>query len=383
MALRIGGKLGKWLFNFLTKRKQQVVISGEKSSVTNVTSGVPQGAVLGPILFLIYISDIGENISPMKKIYVDDTKVKKPIKNVEDVESLQLDLTKLYEWAKSNNMVFNGTKFQVVRYGQNEELKEDTLYFTEDTGDIIERFDKLRDLGVILNEEATFSDHIQHVEKKVRQKIGWVLRTFYTRNAGFMKILYKSLIVPHVDYCSQLWMPIQATQIQSIEKLQKDFLNKIPAVRELNYWEQLKQLKMISLQRRLERYTVLYVWKILEGLSPNCGIEVKMEGGRLGRTCSIPSRNSKAKASVQSMREQTFQVNGPKLFNSLPTKLRNMTKCPLEDFKLALDNYLSKIPDEPNVSGLTPGGCTAEARASNSILDQSKRIPPTGHGIGG
>ena len=75
-------------------------------------------------------------------------------------------------------------------------------------------------------------------------------------------------------------------------------------------------------------------------------------------------------------------MNGPKLFNSLPTKLRNMTKCPLEDFKLALDNYLSKIPDEPNVSGLTPGGCTAEARASNSILDQSKRIPPTGHGIG-
>ena len=78
------------------------------------------------------------------------------------------------------------------------------------TSEIIERFDKLRDLGVIMNEEATFSDHVHHVEKKVRQKIGWVLRTFYTRNAGFMKTLYKSLIVPHVDYCSQLWMPIQA-----------------------------------------------------------------------------------------------------------------------------------------------------------------------------
>ena len=83
------------------------------------------------------------------------------------------------------------------------------------------------------------------------------------------------------------------------------------------------------------------------------------------------------------MREQTFQVNGPKLFNSLPVKLRSMTKCPLDEFKLALDNYLSKIPDEPNVSGLTPGGCTAEARAFNSILDQSKRIPLTGHGMEG
>ena len=142
-----------------------------------------------------------------------------------------------------------------------------------------------------------------------------------------MKTLYKSLIVPHVDYCSQLWMPINATYIQSIERLQKDLLNKIPAVRELNSWEQLKQLKIISLHRRLERYRVLYIWKILEGLSPNCGIQLKMEGGRLGIICSVQNRNTNAKALVQSMREQTFQVNGPKLFNSLPVKPRSMTKC--------------------------------------------------------
>ena len=371
--LGIKGKLGRWLFNFLSNRKQQVMINGTKSNVTHVTSGVPQGTVLGPILFLIYVSDIGENIDAIKKIYVDDTKVKKGIKSEEDVESLQADLNKLYDWAKTNNMVFNGTKFQVVRYGYNDDLKEETLYFTEDTSEIIERFETLRDLGVILSEEATFSAHVQHVEKKVRQKIGWVLRTFYTRNAGFMKTLYKTLIVPHVDYCSQLWMPIQSTQILSIEKLQKDFLYRIPAVREMNYWEQLKHLKMISLQRRLERYRVLYIWKILEGISPNCGISVKFEGGRLGRMCKIPILNTHAKASVKTMREQTFQVNGPKLFNSLPAKIRNMTKCSLEDFKMALDSYLAKVPDEPSVSGLTPGGCTPEARASNSLLDQAKR----------
>ena len=166
--------------------------NGTKSNVTHVTSGVTQGTVLGHILFLIYVSDIGENIDAIKKIYVDDTKVKKGIKSEEDVESLQADLNKLYDWAKTNNMVFNGTKFQVVRYGYNDDLKEETLYFTEDTSEIIERFETLRDLGVILSEEATFSAHVQHVEKKVRQKIGWVLRTFYARNAGFMKTLYKT-----------------------------------------------------------------------------------------------------------------------------------------------------------------------------------------------
>ena len=188
-----------------------------------MTSGISKGTVLGPIFFLIYISDIGQNISAQKQIYVDDTKVKKGIKNEEDVESLQADLNKLYDWAKANNMVYNGTKFQVIRYGSSKEIKEDTDYFTEDTGEPIERFETLRDLGVILSEEANFKAHIQHVEKKVRRQIGWVLRTFYCRSTYFMKTIYKTLIVPHIDYCSQLWMPVQTTQVQAIEKLQKDF----------------------------------------------------------------------------------------------------------------------------------------------------------------
>ena len=176
-ALGIKGKLGIWLHNFLTLRKQQVVISGKTSNVTHVTSGIAQGTVLGPILFLIYISDIGNDISAKKQIYVDDTKVKKGIRNEDDVETLQEDLNKLYNWAKTNNMVYNNTKFQVIRYGNNNGLKEDTTYFTEDTGEVIERFETLRDLGVILSEEANFKAHIEHVEKKVRRKIGWVFFT--------------------------------------------------------------------------------------------------------------------------------------------------------------------------------------------------------------
>ena len=222
-ALGIKGRLGRWLFNFLSNRKQKVVVNGVSSSVTNVSSGVPQGTDLGPILFLIYISDSGDNISAMKQVYVDDTKIKKAVKTEEDVEDLQNDLEQLYEWAKQNNMVFNGTKFQLIRYGHDEDLKNNTEYFTEGTNNIIERSETLRDLGVILSDDATFKDHIEHVVKKVRQKTGWVLRTFYSRRMSIMKTLFKSLIVPQVDYCSQLWMPIKPTQIQTIEKLQKDF----------------------------------------------------------------------------------------------------------------------------------------------------------------
>ena len=120
---------------------------------------------------------------------------------------------------------------------------------------------------------------------------------------------------------------------------------------------------------------------MIEGKVPNCGINVRGEDARLGRMCEVPPLNTKASQAVQTMREQTFQVNGPKLFNSLPAHIRNIRKCSIEDFKMALDKYLEKIPDEPNVSGLTPGGCTAEARASNSLLDQTKRPRLTGPGV--
>ena len=143
-------------------------------------------------------------------------------------------------------------------------------------------------------------------------------------------------------------------------------------LRTQNYWQQLNTMKMISIQRRLERYRIIYMWKVLEGSVPNCGVEVKEEG-RTGRRVNLPKIETKAAADVKALREQTFQVNGAQLFNSLPVSIRNMTKCPIDDFKEKLDKYLEKVPDEPRMPGLVPGGCTMMAAASNSILDQGRR----------
>ena len=215
--LGISGKLGVWLHSFLSNRTQTVMIKGQKSTSSVLKSGVPQGSVLGPILFLIYISDIGENVAASLKIYVDDSKVKKRIKNETDVEELQSQLEKMYSWETENNMKFNGKKFQVVRYGRNQDLKNETSYFTPEMEEIIERFTSLRDLGIILNEDGTFTDHIDHVCKKVRQKMGWILRTFSNRNNDFMKFTFNSLVQPHIDYCSQLWMPNKTGEMEKIE----------------------------------------------------------------------------------------------------------------------------------------------------------------------
>ena len=115
-------------------RKQFVVANGAKSEESSVKSGVPQGTVLRPLLFLITISDIDRHIIHSNiSIFADDTRISKQIINEEDVEALQEDLEKLYSWATDNKMAFNGTKFEVLRYGNNEEVKEDTDYLTPNT----------------------------------------------------------------------------------------------------------------------------------------------------------------------------------------------------------------------------------------------------------
>ena len=118
-------------------------------------------------------------------------------------------------------MEFNGSKFQVIRYGQNEDIKNDTTYFTGEYNEIIERFSSLRDLGVQLQEDATFKEHIENICKKARQKCGLLFKSFYSRKPDFLKHMFNSLVQPHIDYCSQLWMPVEGQHLDKVEKVLK------------------------------------------------------------------------------------------------------------------------------------------------------------------
>ena len=305
-------------------------------------------------------------------VYVDDTKVKQKVNTEEDVEKLQRELEKLDKWAKCNNMKFNGKKFQVVRYGRNEELKNNTEYFSGAYEEIIERFETIRDLGVQLSDDASFNEQIEKVCKKARQKSGWIFRTFYCRRPDFLKQMFKSLVQPHIDYCSQLWMPQEGANMDKVEKVLRDFSRRVPGIRDLCYWERLKTMGMNSEQRRLERYKIIYIWKIMEGFVPNCGVNWTNAEERRGRLCEVPKL--KGSKEVQKCRRQSFQMSGPKVWNSLPRNVRNVTKCGVEQFKEALDCFLTKVPDEPKTDGLTPGATDIiSGRATNSLEYQCAR----------
>ena len=134
---------------------------------------------------------------------------------------------------------------------------------------------------------------------------------------------------------------------------------------------------MNSQQRRIERYKILYCWKIVENIVPNCGIGINSaEEKRTGRKCTV--RKLIGPQKVKTLRDSSFQCAGPRLFNSLPKEIRNLTKIPVEDFKEHLDNYLSQVPDEPKVSGLIPSCLTSEARPTNSLVHWIPHLQRTG-----
>ena len=115
--------------NFLSVRQQYVMVKGRKSKLFPLVSGVPQRSVLGPLLFLIFIGDISDDVTADTLVYVDDSKVKYKVKTNEDVERLQENLNKIYTWEENNNMKFNGGKFLVLRYGKDKNLKDKNNLF--------------------------------------------------------------------------------------------------------------------------------------------------------------------------------------------------------------------------------------------------------------
>ena len=215
-----------------------------------------------------------------------------------------------------------------------------------------------------MSPDACFSLHISDTVLAASQKCGWILRSFKTRDCSLMITLWKSLVAPVLDYCSQLWCPVNLGQIQKLELIQLHYFNKISGMAALDYWQQLRTLNMLSLQRRRERYICIYIWKILEGTVPNFGIEVSCSKRR-GRSCIVPALRRAAPHKIQTIRFNSMGIHGPRICNCLPQKLRDMSSCSTDCFKRALDKHLSTVPDEPRVPRLIKY-CS---KSSNSLIE--------------
>ena len=227
----ITGKIGYWIHNFLTNRHQTVTVNKSKSKTESVRSGVPQGSVLGPILFIIFISDIDEYIENSQlSVFADDTKIKKNISTANDSEGLQSDLKSVYHWGTTNSMAFNDLKFKSMKYGRNQNLMNGI--YTSPAGNEIPDDEHVKDLGIIMSNDLRFTKHIDKVTARCRSLIAWTLRTFNTRNKVVMLTLLKSLILPRIDYCSQLYSPFLQQEWNKLESIQRRFTSHIEGMKD-------------------------------------------------------------------------------------------------------------------------------------------------------
>ena len=366
----IQGSLLNWLSAFLLNRQQVVVVDGELSTPAPVTSGVPQGTVLGPILFILYINDIENVLSESRSSsFADDTRMSKAISCVQDTEVLQKDLNAVIKWSKRNNMKLHEDKFELLCYQTNgpkllQELPFADQYYQYMTpaGHIMTQKSTVKDLGVLLSSDLSWSQHITTMIASARKVCSWVLSVFRDRSKPTMLLLYKSLIRCKLEYCCPVWDPTQIGNIQNIEDIQRNFTAKIICCKDMDYWTRLRVLNLQSLQRRRERYSIIHMWKLLNNAAPN-DLNVKfIDQERKGMRVRLPALVKGATCAAQTARDNSFSLRAAKLWNILPANVTRITK--FETFKTELGNFIAQFPDRPPATGYS---CVN----TNSILDWS------------
>ena len=372
----VRGKVFEWIKNFLQHRTQSVTVNGETSAPVEVLSGVPQGTVLGPLLFLVMANDLSRNCKHSSvSCFADDTRILGTVKDIEDVHHVQTDLNEIIKWAEENNMQFNESKFELLRYGQNTDVRTGSSYYSSSNTPITEK-ESLRDLGVKMQNNATFDEQVAKVEASGRKLSSWALRTFLSRDKRTMLTLWKQLIQPVIDYCSPLWIPHKRKDLERLEAVQRSFTSKIEEVKDMNYYDRLSALRLYSIQRRFERFIIINIWKILEGFSVNVNEKIAEKvtarnQTRTGRICYFKVPKPTGGLKVQTMAFNSFTCRGPKLFNRMPLEIREIKRLPqlsatanILRFKTRLDKYLSCVPDKPQINGYPHCG-------DNSLLERS------------
>ena len=348
----IGGKIGRWIEEFLKDRKFRVVVNGCMSDEAKVLSGVPQGTVLAALLFVIMISDIDENIKKsIVRSFVDDTRVNRKINGPNDKKELQEHLNMMYKWARENKMEFNESKFEHMSSGNSNEFPLD--HYKTPSGDEIQTKDTVRDLGVITSKNLDFKEHINKITTDCLVVMGMLLRAFETRAKGPMIMLYNTFLRSKLEYCCLVWSPREQQDINKIEDIQRIFTKKIDGMKDLNYHERLKKLNMYSLERRRDRYKIIYAWQQIEGLKENI-MNLKTNKNKTNRMINNGSyikRGTRSTTSALSKIHYSPLRTTERAFNSLPRKLRNMTGVKVDTFKNHLDSWMMQIPDLPKCSG--------------------------------
>ncbi|CAH1277366.1 Hypp9585 [Branchiostoma lanceolatum] len=326
----VKGDLYNWVKDFLASRKQRVVLNGTSSSWTPVRSGIPQGSVLGPVLFVVYINDLPEAVSSTVRIFADDSKLYQGVKDNKGRVNLQKDLEALRDWSASWQLPFNVGKCKVLHMGNNNNRQIYTL------GDqVLEETTAEKDLGVTVDNHLKFHTHTAQAKNKGNQMLGLIKKSFANLDEQTLPILFKTMVRPHLEYGNVIWGPHYKAGKQELEKVQRRATKMVPSLRELPYSTRLQRLKLPSLEYRRLRGDMIQVFKIMNGIdrilvqSFFAPVEQSVTRGH-SLKLQVPLAKTRA-------RSQVFSVRTVSSWNALPESV--VSADSVNQFKSRLDKH--------------------------------------------
>ena len=318
----IGDSITDWIEQWLTDRRQRVVVDGEVSNWKSVLSGVPQGSVLGPILFLIYINDLDDSITSNILKFADG-----------DKQHLQNDLDRLVKWSEKWQMLFNFGKCKCLHTGHG---NLNVNYKMRDT--VLGTTVKEKDLGVTISADMKVSEQCGIAASKGNQIVGLIRRNITYKGKKLIIPLYKAIVRPHLEYCIQAWRPYRKKDIDTLERIQRRATKMIPELRDLSYEERLKECGLTTLETRRLRGDQIEVFKILNGyenINRNMFFSLKKDSRTRGHEVKLVKDQCRLDIRKHSFAQRTINE-----WNKLSTDC--VTASSVNMFKNKVDTYLRR-----------------------------------------
>ena len=260
-AYGIKGLELEWIKSFLSNRYQYVRVNDKLSKKVKVLSGVPQGSVLGPLLFVIYINDLPEVTAAEMFLFADDTKLVEEINNVQDAISLQQDIDAMEKWSKDWLLRFHPDKCHVLTLGKFWNIKYAHPYTIGNS--ILEHVDKEKDLGVIIDSGLTFEEHICGKIKKANSIVGLIDRSFDYLSPEMLRTLFVTFVRHHLEYAQAVWSPHLQKHINAIEGVQRRATRLVRGYRNFSYEDRIRIMGLPTLKIRRKMGDMVEVYKHL------------------------------------------------------------------------------------------------------------------------